>query len=93
MKKIIPISFCLVCVNAFALDGLQVGVGVSVLTGLNVSAGFYNKSLESYFWRHFGMRADFANIDALKSAVNSAIEQAFVRIAPCCLHRKTGTFL
>lgn len=74
MKKIIPISFCLVCVNAFALDGLQVGVGVSALTGLNVSAGFYNKSLESYFWRHFGMRADFANIDALKSAVNSAID-------------------
>ena len=35
---------------------------------------FYNKNLESYFGRHFGARVDFAAIDALKSAVDSAID-------------------
>lgn len=74
MKKIMPIFFCLFCSNVFALDGLQVGVGVSALTGLNVSAGFYNKNLESYLGRHFGTRIDFASLDALKSAVDSAID-------------------
>lgn len=74
MKKIIPIFFCLFCSNVIALDGLQVGVAMSALTGLNVSAGFYNKNLESYFGRHFGARVDFAAIDALKSAVDSAID-------------------
>lgn len=73
-EKIIYVCLCFLCSNVFALDGVRVGAGVSVFTGLNVVAGFYDKNLDSYFGRHFGVRADFASIDALKSAVDSAID-------------------
>ena len=74
MKKITILSLCLFCNNAVAATGLQFGVGMSATTGLNVSAGFYNKDADSYFLRHFGLRVDLASIDALKSAVDSAID-------------------
>ena len=74
MKKITILFLSLLCTNAFAVNGLQFGVGVSATTGLNVSAGFYNKGAQSYFLRHFGVRIDVASIDALKSAVDSAID-------------------
>ena len=74
MKKIMILSLCLFCNNAVAATGLQFGVGMSATTGLNVSAGFYNKDADSYFLRHFGLRVDLASIDALKSAVDSAID-------------------
>lgn len=70
--------FCVMCTPVFAKTGVQVGVGASGTTGLNISAGFYNRELEHYFWRHFGMRADFASLDPLKSAVDSAID-SFMR--------------
>ena len=78
MKKIIPVFLSLLCTNVYALDGLRVGFGVSALTGLNVSAGFYNYDPDSYVGRHFGVRIDYANIDALKSAIDSAID-SFMR--------------
>lgn len=74
MKKVIIIFIGLLSGNAFALNGVQFGVGMSALTGLNVSAGFYNREFESYIGRHFGARIEIASIDALKSAIDSAIE-------------------
>lgn len=54
--------------------GLSVGLGASVLGGINVSAGFYNPDYESYWLRHLGVRIDFATTDPLKSAINSVID-------------------
>ena len=78
MIKIIPI-FCLfvampTLADASVLRGLQFGVGVSGTTGMNVVAGYYNPNFESYWLRHFGVRIDVAGTDALKSAIDSAID-------------------
>lgn len=59
-------------------DGISVGVGVSATSGLNVFAGYYNNKFESYLFRHFGTRIDFASSDPLKSAIDSAID-SFMR--------------
>lgn len=58
--------------------GLSVGLGASVLGGINVSAGFYNSNYESYWLRRLGARIDFATTDPLKSAMDSAID-SFMR--------------
>ena len=62
------------CVPVYAQTGVQLGVGVSGITGFNVNAGFYNSDLESVFFRHLGVRVDFADSGALKSAIDSAID-------------------
>lgn len=54
--------------------GLSVGVGVSATSGLNVALGYYNSSYANYLLSHFGVRADFASISPLKSAIDSAID-------------------
>lgn len=54
--------------------GISVGVGVSGTSGMNVSLGYYNSNYESFWSRHFGVRADFAATDPLKSAIDSVIE-------------------
>ncbi|MBR4891956.1 MAG: hypothetical protein IKZ34_02115 [Alphaproteobacteria bacterium] len=74
MKKLIAIFLSLSSISAFADTGVRVGVGASGLTGFDVVVGFYNKSLDNYFLRHFGVRADFASTDPLKSALDSAID-------------------
>lgn len=78
MKKTIVSLFCLLCFDAFAYVGTQFGVGLSGLTGLNVLGGYYNPESESYLLRRFGVRADLADTDALKSAIDSAID-SFMR--------------
>ena len=54
--------------------GYQVGVGVSVTSGLNVIAGYHNPDSTKKWLQHFGVRLDMANTDALKSAIDSLIE-------------------
>lgn len=55
-------------------DGLSVGVGVSATTGINVLLGYHNAEYESYLLRHFGVRIDISGTNALKSAIDSAID-------------------
>lgn len=74
MKKLIAFLLCLFCAPALANTGVQFGVGAGI-TGFNVTAGFYNKNLENYFLRHFGMRFDFSDTGALTSAIDSAIDR------------------
>ncbi len=74
MRKVFVCFVCLSCGGAFAQTGISFGVGVSAITGLNFTGGFYNPEKESYFFKHFGVRADVANTDALKSAIDSAID-------------------
>ena len=54
-------------------DGLQIGLGVSALGGMNVFAGYKYLDTESWFGK-FGARFDFAETAALKSAIDSAID-------------------
>ncbi len=78
MKNIVPVLFLFVMTPALAtsswLHGLQFGVGLSGTTGMNVIAGYYNPDFESNWLRHLGVRIDVAGTDALKSAIDSAIE-------------------
>ena len=79
MKRIFAGAFFMVVGgNAFAQtsfpSGLAVGVGVSATSGLNLLTGYHNKHIETYWARHFGVRADFATSDPLKSAIDSVIE-------------------
>ena len=53
-------------------EGLQVGVGVSALSGMNFLAGYKYVNRTSWLGK-FGARFDFADTSALKSAIDSAI--------------------
>lgn len=78
MKQLAKIIFipCLCCVcNAHAFpDGVNVGVGVSALSGLNVFAGYTPYNSSSWLG-NFGARFDFASTSPLQSALNSAIDR------------------
>ncbi len=78
MKRLLVIFFLLFISPALSATnfphGLSVGVGVSATTGLNVALGYYNSSYENYLLSHFGVRADFASISPLKSAIDSMID-------------------
>ena len=54
-------------------DGLQIGVGASALSGMNVYVGYKYQAPESWMGK-FGARFDFADSAALKSAIDSAID-------------------
>lgn len=54
--------------------GLQLGVGVSATSGLNGFVGYANKNFDSFWWKRFGVRLDFATAAPLKSAINSGID-------------------
>lgn len=60
--------------NSLFSHGLQLGVGVSATTGMNLSVGYYNPGHTSNWLRHLGMRIDFAGVDPLRSAIDSAID-------------------
>lgn len=56
--------------------GMQIGVGVSATSGLNGFVGYANKDFDSFWWKRFGFRVDFASTRPIKSAINSAIDSA-----------------
>ena len=53
--------------------GVQVGLGVSVTSGLNMFVGYNNKNFESFWAKRFGFRFDFATMSPIKSKLNSKI--------------------
>lgn len=53
--------------------GLQLGVGVSPTSGLNFFVGYNNKKFESFWWKRFGFRLDFATYSPIKSRTDSAL--------------------
>ena len=63
-------------INTFAgaLDGTSVALGVSATSGLNLSVGYHHATSDNYWISHFGLRADIASTDPLKSALDSAID-------------------
>lgn len=54
--------------------GLQIGVGVSATSGLNGFVGYANKNFDSFWWKRFGVRFDFATTAPLKSVIDSGID-------------------
>ena len=56
--------------------GLQLGAGVSVTSGFNGFIGYANKNFDSFWWKRFGVRFDFATIAPVRSSINSALNSA-----------------
>lgn len=60
--------------QSITASGISVGIGGSLTSGLNISAGYFNPSYESFWLRHFGVRLDASSSAPLKSAIDSAID-------------------
>jgi len=56
--------------------GVQFGIGVSPTSGLNAFVGYNNKSLNSFWWKRFGFRLDFATYSPIKNKLNTEINDA-----------------
>lgn len=56
--------------------GLQFGVGVSPTSGLNGFIGYNNKKLDSFWWKRFGVRFDFASYSPIKKDLNRKINDS-----------------
>ena len=53
--------------------GLQLGIGVSATSGLNAFVGYNNKKFDSFWWKRFGVRLDFASYSPIKKRLNRSI--------------------
>ena len=56
------------------LHGVQLGVGVSALSGLNGFVGYANKDFDSFWAKRLGIRFDAGMTRPVKSSVNDAID-------------------
>ena len=56
--------------------GMQIGLGVSPTSGLNMFVGYNNKNFDSFWAKRFGLRLDFATFSPIKSKLNSRINSA-----------------
>lgn len=62
--------------NAKFPNGLQFGLGVSPTSGLNAFVGYNNKKFDSFWWKRFGLRLDFATYSPIKNRLNREINDA-----------------
>ena len=53
--------------------GLQLGAGVSATSGLNAFVGYNNKNFDSFWWKRFGVRIDFATYSPVKNSLNRGV--------------------
>ncbi len=60
--------------NSFP-TGLQLGVGLSVTSGLNGFVGYANKNFDSFWWKRLGIRLDFATTSPLRSTIDSLTDK------------------
>lgn len=79
MKKLLALAsvVAMTATPAFAglPTGIELGVGVSATTGLNGFVGYANKNFESFWWKRFGVRVDFASTSMLKKPIDSLIDK------------------
>lgn len=54
--------------------GMQLGLGVSPTTGLNMFVGYNNKNFDSFWAKRFGIRFDFASTSPVKSMINKGVD-------------------
>ena len=62
--------------NAKFPNGLQFGLGVSPTSGLNAFVGYNNKKFDSFWWKRFGVRLDFASYSPIKNRLNRSINNS-----------------
>lgn len=62
--------------NAKFPNGLQFGLGVSPTSGLNAFVGYNNKKFDSFWWKRFGVRLDFATYSPIKNRLNRSINSS-----------------
>lgn len=55
--------------------GLQLGIGVSPTSGLNGFVGYNNKNFDSFWWKRFGVRFDFATTKPIRSFIDKTIDR------------------
>ncbi|MBO4672627.1 MAG: hypothetical protein J5608_03185 [Alphaproteobacteria bacterium] len=55
--------------------GMQLGVGISATSGLDGFIGYNNKKFDSFWWKRFGVRFDFATTGPVKSFINKNIDR------------------
>ena len=53
---------------------MQIGLGVSPTTGLNMFVGYNNKNFDSFWAKRFGIRFDFASTSPVKSMINRGVD-------------------
>ena len=53
--------------------GMQLGIGISPTSGLNGFIGYNNKKFDSFWWKRFGVRLDFAGYSPIKKRLNKTI--------------------
>ena len=77
---IVYISLLLFSSSAFAsvFNGVNIGVGVSVFSGLDLFASYHDSESDSWWLRHFAGRIGFSSTEPLSSAIDSAID-SFMR--------------
>jgi hypothetical protein len=56
--------------------GMQLGLGVSVTSGINGFVGYANKKFDSFWWKRLGVRFDFATTAPIESTINGTINTA-----------------
>ena len=56
--------------------GLQLGLGMSATSGLNMFVGYNNKNLNSFWAKRFGVRLDFATYSPIKNRFNKELNSA-----------------
>ena len=56
--------------------GMQLGLGMSVTSGINGFIGYANKNFDSFWWKRLGVRLDFATIAPLESTITSTLNTA-----------------
>lgn len=56
--------------------GVQLGLGVSVTSGINGFVGYANKKFDSFWWKRLGVRFDFATTAPIESTINGTINSA-----------------
>lgn len=56
--------------------GAQLGLGVSVTSGINGFIGYANKNFDSFWWKRLGVRLDFATTAPIESSINATINTA-----------------
>jgi len=55
--------------------GMELGLGVSVTSGMEGFVGYNNKKFDSFWWKRFGVRLGYASTKPVKSFINKTIDR------------------
>lgn len=55
--------------------GMELGLGVSVTSGMEGFVGYNNKKFDSFWWKRFGVRLGYASTKPVKSFINKTVDR------------------